>query len=93
MMSIATLDVARILPRYRHSQKRLLLIDFEGTTWQRDIRTIARNAGSLPGRKAEFEPPEETLRLLNRLADEGLGDKDCSLVVKYVTPGRTQEEI
>ena len=70
MMSIATLDVTRILPRYRHSQKRLLLIDFEGTTWQRDIRTIARNAGSLPGRKAEFEPPEETLRLLNRLADD-----------------------
>lgn len=30
---------------------------------------------------------------LQRLADEGLGDKDCTLVVKYVTPGQTQEEI
>ena len=69
-MSIATLDVARILPRYRHSQKRLLLLDFEGTIWQRDIRTIARNAGMLPGEKREFSPPEDALRLLNKLAED-----------------------
>ncbi|KAI0742614.1 glycosyltransferase family 20-domain-containing protein [Daedaleopsis nitida] len=65
---IATLDVARILPRYRHSQKRLLLIDFEGTIWQRDIRTIARNAGV--GGSQNFEVPEDVLRLLGRLADD-----------------------
>ena len=67
---IATFDVARVLPRYRHSQKRLLLFDFEGTIWQRDIRTIARNAGMLPGEKREFSPPEDALRLLNKLAED-----------------------
>ena len=67
-MSIATLDVARILPRYRHSQKRLLLFDFEGTIWTRDMGTIARNAGATGS--PEFEAPEEAIRLLNRLADD-----------------------
>ncbi|KAI0752115.1 glycosyltransferase family 20-domain-containing protein [Fomes fomentarius] len=67
---IAPLDVARILPRYRHSQKRLLLIDFEGTIWQRDIRTIARNAGVSAGGSPDFDPPKEVLNLLNRLVDD-----------------------
>ena len=65
---IATLDVGRVLPRYRHSQKRLLLVDFEGTIWTRDMGTIARNAGAAGTR--EFEPPEEAIRLLNRLAED-----------------------
>ncbi|KAI1785482.1 hypothetical protein LXA43DRAFT_1115863 [Ganoderma leucocontextum] len=39
---IATLDVRRVLPPYRHS-KRPLLVDFEGTIWTRDMDTIARN--------------------------------------------------
>ena len=69
-MTIATLDVARVLPRYRHSQRRLLLIDFEGTIWQRDIRTIARNAGVLAGARREFVPPEDAIRLLNKLAED-----------------------
>ena len=69
-ITVATLDVARILPRYRHTQKRLLLIDFEGTIWQRDITTIARNTGVLAGSKREFVPPEEVIRLLNRLAED-----------------------
>lgn len=30
------LDVQRILPRYRHASRRLLLVDFEGTLWARD---------------------------------------------------------
>lgn len=65
---IATLDVGRVLPRYRHSQKRLLLVDFEGTIWTRDMGTIARNAGATG--TPEFEPPEEAIRLLNRLAED-----------------------
>ena len=69
-MTVATLDVARILPRYRHTQKRLLLIDFEGTIWQRDITTIARNTGVLAGSKREFVPPEDVIKLLNRLAED-----------------------
>ena len=67
---IALLDVTRILPRYRHSQKRLLLVDFEGTVWQRDIRTIARNAGVGVGGSPDFEAPEEVVRLLTRLAED-----------------------
>ncbi|TBU43087.1 glycosyltransferase family 20-domain-containing protein, partial [Dichomitus squalens] len=65
---IATFDVARVLPRYRHSQKRLLLFDFEGTIWTRDIITIARNAGATG--TPEFEAPEEAIKLLNRLAED-----------------------
>ncbi|KAJ7225989.1 alpha,alpha-trehalose-phosphate synthase, partial [Mycena pura] len=30
-----TLDMHRVLPRYKHSSKRLLLLDFEGTLWMR----------------------------------------------------------
>ncbi|KAH9916264.1 glycosyltransferase family 20-domain-containing protein [Epithele typhae] len=68
--TVATLDANRILPRYRHSQKRLMLVDFEGTIWQRDIGTIAINAGVAAGGHKEFEPPEETMKLLGRLADD-----------------------
>ncbi|KAH9948505.1 glycosyltransferase family 20-domain-containing protein [Amylocystis lapponica] len=64
-VAVAQLDVQRVLPRYRHSQKRLLLVDFEGTMWQRDLRTIASGV---------FDPPEEALRLLNRLADDPRND-------------------
>ncbi|GBE87033.1 Putative alpha,alpha-trehalose-phosphate synthase [UDP-forming] 100 kDa [Sparassis crispa] len=60
-VDVAELDVARILPRYRHSQKRLLLIDFEGTIWQRDMRSIISGA---------FDPPADAIRLLNRLAED-----------------------
>jgi trehalose 6-phosphate synthase/phosphatase len=35
---VASLDLALLLPRYRHSQRRLLLIDFEDTLWQRNPR-------------------------------------------------------
>ena len=35
---IASLDPALLLPRYRHSQRRLLLIDFEDTLWERNPR-------------------------------------------------------
>ncbi|OBZ75031.1 putative alpha,alpha-trehalose-phosphate synthase [UDP-forming] subunit [Grifola frondosa] len=62
-VAVAALDVARVLPRYRHSKKRLLLIDFEGTMWRRDLRTLAQGEGML-------DPPEEVIRLLNRLADD-----------------------
>ena len=67
---VATLDIQRIIPRYRHSQKRLLLIDFEGTIWERDIRTIARNAGVGHGGQPDFVPPEDALRLLSKLAQD-----------------------
>ncbi|TFY58376.1 hypothetical protein EVJ58_g6450, partial [Rhodofomes roseus] len=58
---VASLDVALLLPRYRHSDKRLLLIDLEGAMWIRDMRKLSR---------AEFNPPKEAIDVLNRLADD-----------------------
>ncbi|EMD35057.1 glycosyltransferase family 20 protein [Gelatoporia subvermispora B] len=60
-LAVAALDVQRVLPRYRHSQKRLLLVDFEGTMWQRDMETII---------SGKFDPPQDAIALLNRLAED-----------------------
>ncbi|TFK27244.1 hypothetical protein FA15DRAFT_666537 [Coprinopsis marcescibilis] len=35
--SVPVLDLPRLLPRYKHSLRRLILIDFEGTLWRRDL--------------------------------------------------------
>ncbi|EPS95484.1 hypothetical protein FOMPIDRAFT_141689 [Fomitopsis schrenkii] len=58
---VASLDVSLLLPRYRHSAKRLLLVDFEGTMWIRDMRKLGR---------AEFNPPKEAIDVLNKLAED-----------------------
>lgn len=60
---VAQLDLARVLPRYKHSQKRLLLIDFEGTVWQRDVSRAALSSNS-------FAPPQDAIALLNKLAED-----------------------
>ncbi|KZT21795.1 glycosyltransferase family 20 protein [Neolentinus lepideus HHB14362 ss-1] len=59
---VAQFDLAHILPGYKHSEKRLLLLDFEGTIWNRDPRNRA------------FEPPEEVYGLLNKLAGDPKND-------------------
>lgn len=59
---VAELDVSRVLPRYKHSQTRLLLIDFEGTIWQRDPAALAL--------RGEFDPPQEAIDALNKLAED-----------------------
>jgi hypothetical protein len=60
--SIPNLDVSSILPRYQLARTRLLLFDFEGTLWQRNT---SKASLSQP-----FTPPEEPLRLLNKLAED-----------------------
>ncbi|CAL1697859.1 unnamed protein product [Somion occarium] len=60
-LTVAELDVTRIIPRYRHSEKRLILVDFEGTMWPRDPRMLV---------KGTFDPPEEALKVLNKLAED-----------------------
>lgn len=60
--AVADLDVSRILPRYKHSQMRLLLIDFEGTLWQRDPSALAL--------RGEFDPPQAAIDTLNKLAED-----------------------
>ena len=58
-LPVAQLDVSRVIPRYRHSQTRLLLIDFEGTLWIRDPLALV---------KGVFDPPAEVFNVLNRLS-------------------------
>jgi trehalose 6-phosphate synthase/phosphatase len=61
--TVEHLDLDRLLPRYKHSQRRLLFIEFEGTLWQRDI--------SRAGLVKPFAPPEVAVDLLNKLAEDG----------------------
>lgn len=54
---VPALDVAKVIPRYRHSQKRLILVDFEATLWIRDIQP-----------QMKYNPPPEALEILRALA-------------------------
>lgn len=63
---VADLDVSRVIPRYKHSQSRLLLIDFEGTIWQRDPAKLAL--------RGEFDPPKEAIDALNKLTEDPKND-------------------
>jgi hypothetical protein len=65
--SVSPLDVSLLLPRYKHSHKRLLLIDFEGTVWQRNLS----KAGLLVD---PFSPPQDAIDLLNTLAEDRRND-------------------
>lgn len=65
---VPPLDVARILPRYRHSEKRMVFVDLEGTLWQRDLSRMAKVKVSEEGAAAEL--PEGVLDVLSRLADD-----------------------
>ena len=60
--SVPPFDLERILPRYRHSHKRLILVDFEGTLWLRD--PLSRT----------FDPPEDGLEALKALSEDERND-------------------
>ena len=59
---VPVVDMGRLLPRYKHSSKRLLLLDFEGAIWIRDM--------SRTGLLAPFEPQQQILALLKRFAGD-----------------------
>ena len=63
LSAVAKLDLARLLPRYKHSQRRLLLIEFEGTLWQRN--------NSRASLLSPFVPEQEAIELLNKLTEDG----------------------
>ena len=65
-ISVPPLDLPRVLPRYKHSRKRLILVDFEGTLWTRDLT----RAGLVGMAKGEYEFPEEVANVLGKLADD-----------------------
>ena len=58
---VASLDLALLLPRYRHSQRRLLLIDFEDTLWQRHPRLEYEGQGQII--------PQEAIEVVKRLSE------------------------
>lgn len=59
---VASLDLALLLPRYRHSQRHLLLIDFEDTLWERNPRR------QLDGKGEGI--PAEAIEVVKRLSED-----------------------
>lgn len=86
--SVATLDLGRLLPRYKHSQRRLLLIEFEGTLWQPDISREALLAPFVPSQDAMdllkklSEDSRNEVWLLSGLPVKGMMDKVAELIPK-----------
>jgi trehalose-6-phosphatase len=59
---VASLDLALLLPRYRHSERRLLLIDFEDTLWERNPRRRHEGKGE--------HLPTEAIEVVKRLSED-----------------------
>ena len=61
--NVLPLDLGRVIPRYKHSQRRLILIDFEDTLWERD--PLVERQREKEGR---FEPPVGTVDAVEKLS-------------------------
>ena len=59
---VAFLDLALLLPRYRHSERRLLLIDLEDTLWERNPRRQHEGKGEAI--------PTEAIGVIKRLSED-----------------------
>lgn len=64
------LDMHRVLPRYKHSSKRLLLMDLEGTLWARP----RAGPGGIPADTDGDAGLERALEVLRRFAADGRND-------------------
>ncbi|KAK7064651.1 Alpha,alpha-trehalose-phosphate synthase [Favolaschia claudopus] len=64
------LDLHRLLPRYKHAHARLVLMDFEGTLWQRP----RPGPGGFPPEAEEDEGLQRALEVLRRFAADGRND-------------------
>jgi len=62
--NVARFDISRVLPEYKYSSKRLLLLDLEDTLWTR------KDEGGIIKQGAPFDVPQNVLDLLNTLADD-----------------------
>ncbi|KAG1831672.1 hypothetical protein DFJ58DRAFT_871548, partial [Suillus subalutaceus] len=58
--SVPALNTTLLLPSYKHSPRRILLLDFEGTLWRPDM--------SRAGLLAPFVPTEGAVELLNKFS-------------------------
>ncbi|KAI0315017.1 alpha-trehalose-phosphate synthase [Amylostereum chailletii] len=85
---VTALDLPRVLPRYRHSHRRVLFIDFEDTLWERDP-LLARERQ----KEGKFEAPVDVLHSVKKLSEHprnevwllsGLSVKALDLVSKAV---------
>ncbi|KAJ7102405.1 glycosyltransferase family 20 protein [Mycena belliarum] len=66
-----TLDMHRVLPRYKHSAKRLVLLDFEGTLW---ARPRPPPGGPVSSGDKDDKGLERALALLRRFAADRRND-------------------
>ncbi|KAK2462193.1 hypothetical protein APHAL10511_005781 [Amanita phalloides] len=66
LSGVPKFDTSLIVPRWKHSGRRLVLVDFEGTLWKRDLT----KAGLANVMKGDFELPEDTLDVLRRLGED-----------------------
>ena len=67
--STTILGPSQLVPKYKHSQKRLILVDFEGTLWRRDLTKKGVLAFATSGVKLPAEV-ENAVEVLGRLADD-----------------------
>ncbi|KAF9473941.1 hypothetical protein BDN70DRAFT_924896 [Pholiota conissans] len=67
--SIPVLTPAMLVPKYKHSQKRLILVDFEGTLWSRDLTKKAVLELSEPGARLP-EAAARAMAVLGKLAED-----------------------
>jgi trehalose 6-phosphate synthase complex regulatory subunit len=86
LAAIDKFSIDLVGPRYRHSQTRLLLLDYEHTLWIRE-RTA---------REATHEPPQDVLEILKMLTQDpknsvwilsGLPIKNCLDKIAAAVPG------
>ena len=67
---VPPLDLARLIPKYRHSASRLIFVDFEGCLWVRDMSKRAITEMMQNGKGPMVEPSEEAMQVLENLADD-----------------------
>jgi len=67
-----------LVPKYKYSQRRIILVDFEGTLWRRDLSQVGvlqmlGGADAGGGEQAKLELPEEVeeaIGVLGKLAED-----------------------
>ncbi|KAI6013248.1 glycosyltransferase family 20 protein [Pisolithus marmoratus] len=67
---VPSLDVPRLIPKYRHSTSRLIFVDLEGCLWVRDMSKSAMMEMCKSGKGPMVELPEATIRVLESMADD-----------------------
>ncbi|KAI6022074.1 glycosyltransferase family 20-domain-containing protein [Pisolithus marmoratus] len=67
---VPSLDLPRLIPKYRHSTSRLTFVDLEGCLWVRDMSKSAMMEMFKAGKGPTVELPEATMRMLESMSDD-----------------------